>query len=186
MDEIETLFNDFLRKYGEEFVKQLRSALELKYPYSPGFNDERATIGQANKIVGAMPGYSQSLYDSITAVYDFEAYEVEILMNEYWKWVNQGRQPGSYVNRQGIKSLQAWAKIRLGLDDTEALGAAFGISKNLFRFGIKPTFFYDIAVENLERIFNENQEEIAESINDFMSNKILKDIPPNNEITIEL
>ena len=184
MDEIEVLFNDFLKRYGEEFVKQLRSSLvNVNYPYAPGYNKERSPIGTANKDAGVGFGYSQSLVNSIEAVYNFDAFEVEILMNEYWRWVNQGRQPGSYAP---IKPLQEWAKIRLGLGDQEARSAAFGISTNLYKFGIAPTFFYDIAVEKLEKEFERNQEEIAESINDFMENKVLKEIPRNNEIEIKL
>mgnify|MGYP000235835211 CR=1 FL=1 len=180
MDEIEVLFNDFLKRYGEEFVKQLRLALEMNYSYAPGFDLNRPTKGTANKIANVN---SPSLYDSITAVYDFDKYEAEILMNEYWRWVNQGREKGSYVP---IEPLQNWAQKRLGLDAKEARSAAFGISRNIFRFGVAPTFFYDIAVDNLEKVFEKNQEEIAESINDFMENKVIRDIPTNNEITIGL
>lgn len=177
MEEIDELFNDFLTRYGEAFVMELRSALKLNYSYAPGFTQVRATQGTANKID------TGSLYDSIQAVYNFDDFEVDILMNEYWQWVNQGRNRGSYAP---IQPLQEWAQRRLGLMGDEARSAAFGISQNIFRFGIAPTYFYDIAVDNLEKTFEKNQEQIADSVNDFIERTTIKDIPLNNEITITL
>jgi hypothetical protein len=184
MDEIEVLFNDFLRRWGEAYVEELQSALRLKiYPYAPGFQNSRATKGVSDKVAGIGFGYSQSLVDSIQAVYNFDDFEVGILMNEYWKWVNQGRNRGSYAP---IQPLQMWAEKRLGLSPDEAKSAAFGISRNIFRFGIAPTYFYDVAIANLEKKFDNSQEEIAESVNDFLENTLLKNIKPDNTIEINI
>ena len=184
MEDIDELFNDFLRRYADEFVKELRYALVFEtYPYGQGYNLSRASQGMANKFAGVGYGYPSSLAASIEPVFDFDEFEVDFLMNAYWYYVNNGRKPGSYAP---IKPLQAWAQQRLGLSPDEARGAAFGISKNLFKFGIQPSYFYDRAVAALEETFDANQEQIAESVNDFIERTTLKSIPPNNEITIGL
>ena len=125
---MEKEIDGILELYGELFVNKLKAALRLKYPYAPGYDGVRQTMGSANKVAGVNYGYSQSLYDSISYTYDPETQEVEVLMNEYWQWVNDGRRPGSYVP---IRPLELWAQKRLGLDADEAKSAAFGISKNI-------------------------------------------------------
>lgn len=184
MEDIDELFNDFLRRYADEFVKELRYALVFEtYPFGAGYNGDRQVQGQANKFAGVGYGFEKPLAASIDPVFNFDDFEVDFLMNSYWYYVNNGRKPGSYAP---IKPLQLWAQRRLGLDADEALGAAFGISKNIFKFGIAPTYFYDRAVKALEETFEANQEEIAESVNDFIEQTTLKSIPFNNELTIGL
>lgn len=186
MEEIDELFNDFLRRYADAFVKELRYALVFEtYPYGQGYNLSRSSQGQANKFAGIGYGYSSSLAASIEPVFNFEEFEVDFLMNAYWYYVNNGRKPGG-VKLPPIEPLKLWAQKRLGLSGDEATGAAFGIARNIYKFGIQPSYFYDKAVAALEETFDENEEQIAESVNDFIERTTLKSLPPNNEITITL
>jgi len=171
-----------LELYGELFVDKLKAALRLKYPYSPGYDGVRQTTGSATKRAGVHYGYNQSLYDSITYNYHPSTQEVEVLMNEYWQWVNDGRRPGSYVP---IRPLELWAQKRLGLEGREAKSAAFGISKNIQKFGIAPTYFYDTAIEALDKQINtEMFDEVGTSVEDFIEHLVEDIIPFNNEIII--
>lgn len=185
MEEIDELFNDFLRRYADEFVKELRYALVFEtYPYGQGYNLSRSSQGEANKFAGIGYGFPSSLAASIEPVFNFEDFEVDFLMNAYWYYVNNGRKPGSYAP---ITPLKMWAQKRLGLnDEREALSAAFGISRNIYKFGIQPSYFYDRAVKALEETFDKNEEKIAESVNDFIEQTTIKSLPLNNELTIGL
>ena len=173
-----------LELYGELMVTEVRKALSVKYPYAPGYNGGRPPMGSANKIAGVPMGYSQNLYDSVESKYNLETQEVELLMNEYWQWVNDGRRPGSYAP---IKPLQQWAMQRLGLNSEDAKGVAFGISTNLKKFGIAPTYFYDLAIENLEKTINDDLfKDIETSVEDFLEHLVEETISPDNNITVTL
>lgn len=164
----------FMELYGELFVEKLKAALAMNYPYAPGFggnaysNGRKSKYkGEANKIANVPLGYNTNLYNSITSQYDVNNQELIILMNDYWRYVNDGRKPGSYVP---IKPLQLWAMKRLGLDEKEAKSAAFGISTNIKKFGIQPTYFYDNAIQALEKqLEGELYEQIGLSIDDFIA-----------------
>jgi hypothetical protein len=72
---------------------------------------------------------------------------MKVNMLEYWKYVNDGRQPGKYVP---LKPLMAWMRAKGMNRDTKGRykkfnikGVAFAISKSIMKFGIKPTNFYD-------------------------------------------
>lgn len=179
MDELEEHFNQWLYTYGEMMVKELKYQLVFgKFPYAPGYNDVRAQQGTSNKLAGVGYGYESSLAASVQANYRFNDGEVDILMNEYWKWVNQGRQPGG--KRPPLDPLVEWAKspTRLGLNDEEARSAAFGIQTNIFRFGIKPTYFFDLAVDEVEKALEKGIENISDDINDFLTKVKVIDLPP--------
>ena len=173
-----------LELYGELFVIEIKKALELKYDYAPGFNASRSVIGQANKIAGVHYGYNQSLYDSVRYSYNPNTMEVEILMNEYWQWVNQGRDEGTYVP---IRPLELWAQKRLGLDAKEAKSAAFGISTNIKKFGVAPTDFYDIAQQKMAQVVEgQLTEELGVSFAQFMQQVVEDIIPFDEDLTIGL
>ena len=57
--------------------------------------------------------------------------QFELYANDYLKYVDKGRKPGSYPP---IASLLRWARVK-GLPQ----GAAYGTQKNIYKFGIKPT-----------------------------------------------
>ena len=174
-----------LEWYGQLMVDEIKKSLLVNYPYAPGYQGSRGTMGQANKVVDGAPlGYDTNLYNSVSYKYNVESQEVEILMNEYYQWVNDGRRAGSYAP---IKPLQRWAMARLGLGQEEAKSAAFGISTNLFKFGIAPTYFFDLAIENLEKTINQDLfSEIETSVESFLENLVEETISPNNNIEVTL
>lgn len=174
-----------LELFGQLMVEEVKKALLIKYPYAPGYNGSRGTMGTADKVVpGAPLGYDTNLYNSVAYKYNVESQEVELFMNEYWQWVNDGRRPGSYAP---IKPLQRWAMARLGLGQEEAKSAAFGISTNLFKFGIAPTNFYDLAIENLETTINQELfKDIETSVESFLENLVEETISPNQNIEVTL
>lgn len=181
--------------YAQLFAEKLKGALRQNYPYAPGkdgnaYSNGRRTeyngrnlTGQANKVSGGVPeGYNTNLVDSVQAVYDVNTREIQIFMNDYWQYVNDGRNAGKYVP---IRPLMLWAMDRLGLDQSEARGMAFAVSKNIFKFGIKPTYFFDLAIEQLSaQIDEELFEQLGASIDDFVSQTIINAIPANPEINI--
>ena len=68
-----------------------------------------------------------------------------------------------------------------GLDEKEALGAAFGISKNIYKFGIAPTHFYDIAAEEMINIMEEvGAEALGVDVETFFEKTIEEIIPSTN------
>jgi len=165
-------FAGFMELYGELFVAKLKAELQKSYPFRGG---------SANKIAGVGYGFPTDLYNSIESVYNPSTQELSILMNEYWRYVNDGRQPGKYVP---IKPLMLWAMspLRLGLDQQEAKKAAFGISTNIKKFGIEPTYFYDNAYASLaEQLEGELFNEIGLSIEDFISRTIEESIGFNTD-----
>ena len=97
-------------------------------------------------------------------------------MNDYWRTVNFGREPGKYVP---IKPLVEWATLRIkGLkDDKEAKSVAFGISKNIFKFGIRPTNFYDNAYNIFDDLYRSKVDEyIEDKVFQFFEQLVEEDI----------
>jgi len=168
----------FMELYGELFANKLKEQLRMKiYPYR---GNAYRPAGVSDKVAGVHYGYPQSLVDSIESQYDPNNNELVILMNDYWRWVNDGRQPGTYAP---IKPLQLWAMKRLGLDEQQAKSAAFGISKNIYKFGIKPTYFYDLAVEALSKqLEDELYNNIGLSIETFLENTFEEGIEFSQQI----
>jgi hypothetical protein len=79
--------------------------------------------------------------------------------------VNYGRAEGKYVP---ITPLENWAKLK-GFANPR--GAAFGISKNIFKFGVKPTNFYETAIDKIQTEFDaEIGEAIERSFTEFFDN----------------
>lgn len=173
-----------LELYGDLFVIEIKKALAQNYPYAPGYSGSRGEMGRANKIAGVHYGYPTSLYDSVRSSYNPNTMEVEILMNEYWQWVDQGRDKGSYVP---IRPLELWAQQRLGLNEDEAKSAAFGISTNIYKFGIAPTDFYNIAQQKMAVILETQlTQELGVSFAQFMQQVVEEIIPFDEELTIGL
>jgi hypothetical protein len=91
-----------------------------------------------------------NLYNSIKVSFDPNSNQIKVMMLEYWKNVNDGREPGKYVP---IKPLMDWIRAK-GLNKNTKTGrfqkfnikgTAFAISKTIKQFGIRPTNFYDDA-----------------------------------------
>jgi hypothetical protein len=142
---------------GNRFVEIIRESLEQNYPYAPGYNGGRKVEGQSFKRA------TGNLYESVGAVYDPPTQTLGIVMLNYWKWVNQGRQPGSMPP---VSPLIKWAELK-GFPNPEK--AAWGIATNIKKFGIAPTgFFSTIATDKLIEEFDEYiTEQFAISVEEF-------------------
>jgi len=132
-----------LEKIAPIIENILKKTLEQKrYPF--GFAKFR---GVGNKVA------SGKLRDSIQVkvVEQKDGTIVQVLAEEYSKWVQSGRAPG----KKGvpIDALEKWIKER-GLTGRNKKGQfinrrsfAFAIQNNIKKFGIRPSNFLDVALE---------------------------------------
>jgi hypothetical protein len=148
-----TAYDTAMQELAVKFELALKDALAFPYPYAPGFNKQRQAFG-----VRDMKVKTGNLYNSINVTYDKQGNEIVVSMLDYWQFVNDGRKPGKYVP---IKPLMRWIRTK-GFNKSKKTGkfqkfnikgTAFAISKNIQKFGIAPTYFYDKAFEVFEREF---------------------------------
>lgn len=160
----------FMDTWGSRFSRELKARLAATYDYAPGFNGDAYGQGRNNKFAGSSDKIATgSLYNSISWEPTEDGFV--LLMNRYWEWVNYGRQPGKYVP---INPLEDWARLK-GFDNPRS--AAFGISTNIKKFGIQPTYFYDDALDILESQFNESlEDQFGKTFQDFLDNLIFEDL----------
>jgi len=126
----------------EDIIRQ--SLYEKRYPF--GFSKNK---GVGNKVA------SGTLARSVQVVtkQSKDVTVLQVLMEEYGQWVQSGRRPGKkYVP---IGSLMKWIKER-GLKGRNKKGKfitdksfAFAISRNINKFGIRPSNFLDISMEKI-------------------------------------
>ncbi len=100
-------------EFGKDYVKVLVSLLKNNRPYA-----KVASGSLVNSV-------NYRLQDTAEGV------RVILLANDYLKWVDEGRRPGTYPP---IQAIQRWVTIK-GIPKE----AAWAIRKNIFKFGIKPT-----------------------------------------------
>lgn len=125
--------------------KTIQDALkEKRYPFGMP-----APKGRGNKIA------SGTLYNSVQAtVRDAGNRDIiEISMAEYGQWVQSGRLPGK--RKIPVSVIEKWITQRK-LKGRDKKGRyiknksfAFAIQQNIFKFGIRPSNFLDIAFDNL-------------------------------------
>jgi len=85
---------------------------------------------------------------------------------DYLKWVDEGRKRGTYPP---IRPLIQWANIK-GLPKS----AAYGIQKNIFKFGIKPTRVIQRVInefENSPTLQRKYEDEVVEQIINMVEQK---------------
>jgi hypothetical protein len=175
-----TEYNRLMNQLAEKFQSALKESLAKPYPFAPGYNKSRAPFG-----VRDMKKKSGFLYNSIKVDFNPESNEVVVTMADYWKYVNDGRKPGKYVP---IKPLMAWIRTK-GFNKNKETGKfqkfnikgmAFAVSKNIAKFGIAPTYFYDNAFEIFEREFaNEAYEALGIDIAHFFE-KVVDEVVVKN------
>lgn len=102
-----------LQKIGADIIKDARTALKKK-------ND----TGTLSKSLKAVINGNDLTFD----------------MEDYGFNVDMGREPGSYVP---INSLKSWCK-RKGMNSS----AAYAINNNIYKYGIKPSYFFTNTFEN--------------------------------------
>jgi hypothetical protein len=145
-----------MKALAQKFQEALKESLAKPYPFAPGFNKGRTAFGVRN-----MKVKTGNLYKSIKVEYSTDSNEIVVSMADYWRFVNEGRKPGKYVP---IKPLMAWIRAK-GFNKNKTTGKfekfnikgmAFGVSKNIFKFGIAPTYFYDEAFQIFETAFEDD------------------------------
>ena len=146
-------FNAAMNDLADKFARELKIALMQPYKFAPGFNGQGKVFGQSPKVA------TGGLVESVNVKYNEgdESFSVEML--DYWQYVNDGRKPGKYVP---LEPLKKWIKAKGLKGRNKKTGRfitnesfAWGISTNIKKFGIAPTYFYDKAVEALEPVFEE-------------------------------
>ena len=160
----EQLVKRLLLKYGAILQKNIRKELAAdKYQHARGYrlNAYNSTPPRNKKYKGksyiSRPG--DNLYESVKVSVDTKSNSVTVDMADYAAAVNFGIDPrntekylGGQRGRGGssafISALQDWAQNKFNISSDEALGAAFAIRKNIFRFGTEPREFYGTAIEN--------------------------------------
>jgi hypothetical protein len=100
-------------EFGKDYKKVLVSLLKNNKPY--------AKVASGS-LVGSI---NYRLVETANNI------QVQLLANNYLKYVDEGRKPGTYPP---IKAIQQWAQIK-GIPQE----AAWAIRANIFKFGIKPT-----------------------------------------------
>lgn len=105
---------------------------------------------------------------------------VQILLNDYWVYVDQGRRPGP-VSEQGKKKIERWVK-RKGINsfknpnnlpfDKHLKSISFLITRKLKSFGYKGKFFMDAAIT--QRLVDELASDVAETIEDYLTDTLSK------------
>jgi hypothetical protein len=100
-------------EFGKDYVKVMVSMLKNNRPYA-----KVASGSLVNSI-------NYRLQDTANGI------NLILLANDYLKWVDRGRKPGTYPP---IQAIQRWVAIK-GIPKE----AAWAIRQNIYKFGIKPT-----------------------------------------------
>lgn len=147
-------FDKAMGELAEMFEKALKDNLAKPYPYAPGYFGQRPSSGIRN-----MKKKTGNLYNSINVSFDPTTNQIKVNMLEYWRYVNDGRQPGQYVP---LKPLMDWMKIKGMNRDTKGRfkkfnmkSTAFAISTSIKKFGIQPTNFYDDSFDVFIKAFKD-------------------------------
>jgi hypothetical protein len=125
-------------------AKFKKALTERRYPF--GFAKKK---GLSDKVA------SGSLYNSIKVVSKEtkDGASLQMEMNDYGQWVQSGRLPG----KKGvpIDAIEKWIINRklLGRDKKgrfiKRRSFAFAIQKNIKKFGIRPSNWYDVAIDDI-------------------------------------
>ena len=143
-----------MAELADLFQKALKDNLAKPYPYAPGYFGQKSATGRRN-----MKTKTGKLYNSINVSFDPAQNRMKVNMLNYWRYVNDGRQPGKYVP---LKPLMAWMKAKGMNRDTKGRfkkfnmkSVAFAISSSIKKFGIQPTNFYDDSFDVFIKAFDD-------------------------------
>jgi hypothetical protein len=143
-----------MNELAAKFQQALKDNLAKPYPYAPGYFGKKPSSGKRN-----MKTKTGNLYNSINVSFDPDTSRMKVKMLDYWKYVNDGRQPGKYVP---LQPLVEWIK-RKGLNRDakgryKKIGSYRGfaaiLSRSIKKFGIQPTNFYDDSFDVFVKEFN--------------------------------
>lgn len=153
-----TEYDKVMTQLAASFQENLKRQLAEPYPYAPGYNGSRKSKFQGVRNMKVKTG---SLYNSIKVSFDPSSNQIKVMMLNYWKNVNDGREPGKYVP---LKPLMEWIRAK-GFNKNKKTGkfqkfsikgTAFAISKTIKQFGIRPTNFYDDARTDFAKEFQKD------------------------------
>ncbi len=147
-------FDQAMEQLATMFQEALKNNLAKPYPYAPGYFGQRPKKG-----IRDMKKKTGKLYNSIQVSFDPATNRMKVNMLNYWKYVNDGRQPGKYVP---LKPLMDWIRIK-GLNRDirgrfkkfNIKGTAIAMSKTIQKFGIQPTNFYDDSFDVFVNAFDD-------------------------------
>ena len=188
-----------LNELGKLFVRSLKDQIELKkYPY--GFPKR----GDGDKVASGK--LLESISYNIVVGTDGEPI-IQLNYQDYLKYVNRGRK--KEAKKVPISPLLEWISIR-GIRPRDRRGRfvennlqnrtklAFAIQTNIYKYGIRKTNIFDESYDGLDYYFedfpnnlppdvvftaNELYTSIADDINNFLENKINKEIFTEVKIT---
>lgn len=167
-------YDEVMKKLASLFQKAIKQELGKPYPYAPGYSGSKKQTG-----IRDMKKKTGNLYNSIRVSFDPTSDQVKVVMLNYWRNVNDGRKPGTYVP---IKPLMEWIKVKGMNRDVKGRfkkfkikGTAFAISKSIQRYGIRPTNFYDNAFDVFQEAF---EDEAVKALGIDMTNFFKKIIEP--------
>lgn len=123
--------NKLANEFGKDYVKILVAQLKGNKPYP-----KVASGSLINSI-------NYRLQDTANGI------NVILLANDYLKYVDEGRRPGTYPP---IRAIQRWVAIK-GIKPE----AAWAIRKNIYKFGIKPTNVLKKTIRTIEVSRNTNR-----------------------------
>ena len=135
------------KEYGEDFIKILTRELV------------KAGKRNSGNLINSLDYKIKPLGQEIL---------IEIEALDYLTYIDEGRKKGSFPP---ISAIKKWARIK-GLDEN----LAYPISKNIYKYGIKPTNVIDKAIRKFENSF-----EISDDIIDDIENKIVDKINKINK-----
>lgn len=118
---------------------------------------------------------SYDLYNSIEKIIEVgeDSFSVKISLEDYWKWVEQGRRPGKYPPPEAIKR---WVELK-PVSATPGLNGktptveqlTFLISRKIAEQGTKGAKFFEPAKEQAIRDFSEKIDRaIDEDVSDYI------------------
>lgn len=172
---------DILKKYSEKFIDAIHTSIEKNDRLAKGL-----------------------LWQSVKAPVKVMGQKVvmEITMNDYWKWVNDGRKAGSkqppqsamldHIANRGIstKRIENFYKNKKGLQikrkkpispEKARKSLAFLMGRSIKKKGIKPTYFLDEVLES--DLIKEMESELSKSVGRMITIEIKKDLKNGNNNT---
>jgi len=98
-----------------------------------------------------------------------DASKVQLIIEseDYFKYVDEGRKPGSFPP---ISDIEKWTKLK-GIPQA----AAFPIAKSIYKFGIKPTNIIEKSIKQFEpQLIQDIEEDVTYNVEEDVFNNIEK------------
>ena len=144
MSDFDNIIQDGIEAYGEKLIQILTEELI------------KAGKKASGKLINSLKVDVKPVGEAI--------FQVLLTSEDYLKYVDKGRKPGSYVP---IRALKEWTRYR-GIPEE----AAYAINNKIFRFGIAPT---NVIKKTQDRMKNETdiiEEAYAEYISSIIITRI--------------